>query len=105
MDEAYDAVIVHPLRDGSSSVLWKGVGRADRRRSERHWLADASHRRQIAAGTVGTSGAMRLGGAGLRGDRRRRELLGRREVNLLDILLIVPAAGFLLTLLPQDNPG
>ena len=25
VDEAYDAVIVHPLRDGSSSVLWKGV--------------------------------------------------------------------------------
>ncbi len=25
VDEAYDSVIVHPLRDGSSSVLWKGV--------------------------------------------------------------------------------
>jgi NADH-quinone oxidoreductase subunit L len=25
VDEAYDAVIVHPMRDGSRSVLWKGV--------------------------------------------------------------------------------
>lgn len=25
VDEAYDAVIVHPIRDGSTSILWKGV--------------------------------------------------------------------------------
>ncbi|MBI5282286.1 MAG: NADH-quinone oxidoreductase subunit L [Candidatus Solibacter usitatus] len=25
VDEAYDAVIVHPIRDGSTAVLWKGV--------------------------------------------------------------------------------
>jgi NADH-quinone oxidoreductase subunit L len=25
VDEAYDAAIVHPIRDGSASVLWKGV--------------------------------------------------------------------------------
>jgi NADH-quinone oxidoreductase subunit L len=25
VDEAYDAVIVHPIRDGSTSVLWRGV--------------------------------------------------------------------------------
>ncbi|MBN9659543.1 MAG: NADH-quinone oxidoreductase subunit L [Acidobacteria bacterium] len=25
VDEAYDAVIVHPIRDGSTSILWKGI--------------------------------------------------------------------------------
>jgi NADH-quinone oxidoreductase subunit L len=25
VDEAYDAMIVHPIRDGSATVLWKGV--------------------------------------------------------------------------------
>lgn len=49
VDEAYDAVIVHPLRDGSSSVLWKGV--------------DA---RIIDGAVNGTGSLMRAIGGGLR---------------------------------------
>lgn len=25
MDEVYDSLVVHPLRDGSRSVLWRGI--------------------------------------------------------------------------------
>jgi len=49
VDQAYDAVIVHPLRDGSSSVLWKGV--------------DA---RIIDGAVNGTGSLMRAIGGGLR---------------------------------------
>jgi len=47
-----------------------------------------------------------VGGAGLGGAGGGGRILGRRSVNLLDIVLLIPAAGALIALvLPSGNPG
>ena len=103
VDEIYDAAVVKPLVSGSREVLWKGVdaGLIDGAVNG-VGIAVARHRRLAASccnpAIFAATPTWVLFGSVLLLVAMGRDV-GRRAMNLLDIVLAIPLVGFLVVLL------